>query len=176
MTPGSSESSADETRGHFFFAVWGNLLAGNGHRPFRRTHKNAHRTPANPHDLPTCHSEERSDVGISWNIVQIRTTYQEIAPQAFPSVTSAFGLAMTWKIEPGPSFGGSVRTPREGCPYGASKICHPSKREHVIANQCAHWCGNLRNRAESTIGSPSKIEGIAPQAFPSVTTSLRSSQ
>ena len=31
----------------------------------------------------------------------------------------------------------------------------------VIASQCAHWRGNPRNRAESTIGSLSKIEGIA---------------
>ena len=69
--------------------------------------------PGNPHDLPTCHSEERSDVGISWYKVQLPTQCQEIA--------TAFGLAMTWKIEPGPSFGGAVWTPREGCPYG--KTC-----------------------------------------------------
>ena len=59
-------------------------------------------------------------MGISWNILQIRTTYQEIA--------TAFGLAMTREIEPGPSFGGAIRTPREGCPYGAPKVCHPERR------------------------------------------------
>ena len=93
--------------------MFGDPLVGNGHRPFRRTHRIDYRTPAYPHDLPPCHSEERSDAGISWNIVQIRTTYQEIA--------AAYGLVMTWKIEPGPSFGGAARTPREGCPYG--KTC-----------------------------------------------------
>ena len=44
------------------------------------------------------------------------------APQGMRIATSAYGLlAMTRKIEPGPSFDGAVRTPREGCPYG--KTC-----------------------------------------------------
>ena len=34
-------------------------------------------------------------MGISWNYLRIRARYQEIAPQAFPSVTTACGLAMT---------------------------------------------------------------------------------
>ena len=42
------------------------------------------------------HCEGRRPVAISCAIVQSRTVYQEIAPQAFPSVTTAFGLAMTW--------------------------------------------------------------------------------
>ena len=100
-------------------------------------------------DFP-CHCEERSDVAIrspsvpfgdgpcfAWKGMRIAT---------------AFGLAMTRKIEPDPSFGGATRTPREGCPYrdprrerppcrspSAPKVCHPSKREHVIARSAATW-------------------------------------
>ena len=42
-------------------------------------------------------------MGISWYKVQLPTQCQEIA--------TAFGLAMTWKIEPGPSFGGPTEIP-----------------------------------------------------------------
>ena len=37
----------------------------------------------------------RKPVGISWWIAEFAAPYQEIAPQAFPSVTTACGLAMT---------------------------------------------------------------------------------
>ena len=33
------------------------LTVGNGPVPFRRTHRNDRSTPANPHNLPTCHCE-----------------------------------------------------------------------------------------------------------------------
>ena len=87
--------------------------------------------------------------------------------------TSAYGLlAMTRKIEPGPSFGGAVRTPREGCPYGrlvgrsaCGRPCAGTQKEPAQKENTSlrgpQARGNPRNRAESTIGSPSKIEGIA---------------
>ena len=72
----------------------------------------------------TRHCEERSDVVTEGNACgAIRSpsgppgTGRCKAPQGMRIATSAFGLlAMTRKIEPGPSFGGAIRTPREGCP------------------------------------------------------------
>ena len=111
---------------------------------------------------------------------------------------------------------GEDRTPREGCPYGAPKVCHPerrakpevegsshrmapvqtvsarilrlaalaqddrlglrpplrrhakrtgTKREHVIANQCAHWCGNPVDFAGTTNGRFRSISGIATSGY-----------
>ncbi len=112
--------------------------SGTAFVPIRGMHKMHHRTPANPHDLPTCHSEGRSPapqgglswpfgpihlLGISWNIVQIHTTYQEIA--------TAFCLAMTRKIEPGPSFGGPTEIPvgnaGDGVPYAQTAKTAPRR-------------------------------------------------
>ena len=104
---------------------WLNFLknprVGNGHRPFRRLHRIAHRTPANPYNFPTCHCEERSDV------------------------------AMTWKIEPGPSVivrtghpGRGVRTSLtvgnglRAVPPGAPKVCHPERRAKPEVEGSSH--------------------------------------
>ena len=64
------------------------LLVGNAVPGVPQAHENNCRTPAISYDLPTCHSHGPT------------------------------GLAMTWYFLPGPSFGGAIRTPREGCPYG----------------------------------------------------------
>ena len=100
------------------------------------------------------------------------------AGQEKPPWGAAFGLAMTQKIEPGPSFGGAIRTPREGCPYGntcrAVGLRPPlrrlakrtgAEREHVIANQCAHWCGNPVDFAGTTNGRLRSISGIATSGY-----------
>ena len=57
-------------------------------------------------------------MAISWYIVRICTISQEIAPQAFPSVTTAFGLAMTEEVGSRRGFAGGRRSigciPRNG--------------------------------------------------------------
>ena len=90
-------------------------------------HRIYRRTPANPDQRPPlCHCEERSDVAIRFLSVPFGDG-QCVALQGMRIATSGFALlAMTAVVGVGPSFGGAVRTPREGCPYGNIKNCPPA--------------------------------------------------
>ena len=100
-----------------------------------------------------CHSEERSDVGISWDMLQIRTVYQEIAPQAFPSVTTAFGLAMTAVVGDWSFFrrGGTSRPP---CQRGQLLNCRKQFRSGGFSGRAVRIRPTLRRIRRNALRIP----------------------
>ena len=78
----------------------------------------------------------------------------------------AHWFAMTWKFLPGPSFGGAVRTPREGCPYG--KTCRAVGLGPPLRVLMESSCRDTRPRVSPTLGrvDPDTPGGVSLQISP----------